>query len=106
MQETLFSNVPAGQLSDIVIQRTEDQISRDLGNEGVILNLKKSMYYGLNAVGTRIWDLISEPRRIGEVLDIILEEYEVEPGRCKTDLLELLEDLSAEGLIQVTVPSS
>ena len=64
------------------------------------------MYYGLNAVGTRIWDLINEPRKIGEVLDIILEEYDVEAIRCESDLLELLQNLLAEGLIQVTVPAS
>lgn len=63
MKETLLLDVPSGQLPDIVVQRTEDKISRDLGQEGIILNLKKSMYYGLNAVETRICDLISEPRR-------------------------------------------
>jgi Coenzyme PQQ synthesis protein D (PqqD) len=106
MQEILFSDIASEHLPDIVVQRAQDQISRDLGSEGVILNLKNKMYYGLNGVGTRIWDLISEPRRVGEVLDIILEEYDVESGRCESDLVELLQNLSAEGLIQVTLPSS
>jgi hypothetical protein len=106
MQETLFSDMPSEHLPDIVVQRAQDQISRDVGGEGVILNLKNKMYYGLDAVGTRIWGLISEPRRVGEVLEILLEGYEVEPSRCESDLLELLQNLSAEGLIKVTVPSS
>ena len=106
MQQTLFSDVPSKNLPDIIVQRTEDQISKDLGKEGVILGLKKSMYYGLNAVGMRIWNLISEPRKIGDVLEIILEEYDVEASRCESDLLELFQNLSAEGLIQVTVPTS
>ena len=102
MEKTLFSNMPSDQLADLVIQRTEDQISKDLEGEGVVLNLENDVYYGLDAVGTRIWDLISEPRRIGEILDIILDEYEVEPGRCECDLRELVQSMLDEGLIQVT----
>ena len=103
MRENSFLGVPSEDLPDIVVQRIEEQISRDLGGEGVILNLKKNTYHGLDAVGTRIWDLISEPRRIGEVLEILLEEYEVEAGRCEDDLLELLQDLSDQDLIKVSI---
>ena len=102
MKEISFSEIPSKQLPDIVIQRIEDQVTRVLGDEVVILNLENNTYHGLDGVGTRIWDLISEQRRIGEVLEILLEMYEVEHGRCESDLLELLQNLSAEGLIKVT----
>jgi len=59
------------------------------------------VYYGLDPVGARIWNLIQEPKRIKEIYEILLKEYNVEPGRCERDLLALLEKLVEEGLIEV-----
>ena len=79
----------------------KDQVSSDLGEELAILNLKAGVYYGLDAVGARIWSLIQEPRKVDEIRDVLLEEYEVEPERCERDLFALLQRLASEGLIQV-----
>lgn len=84
-----------------VIVAAKEQVSCDLGGEAAILNLKNSVYYGLNAVGVRIWDLIQEPKTADEVLGVLLEEYEVESNRCEHDLLALLQELAAHGLIEV-----
>jgi hypothetical protein len=79
----------------------KDQVSSDLGGEVAILDLKAGVYYGLDAVGARIWSLIQEPRTVNEIRDILLEEYEVEPERCEHDLLALLRRLADEGLVEV-----
>jgi hypothetical protein len=84
-----------------VIVAAQDQVSSDLGKEAVILNLKNGVYYGLDAVGTRVWSLIQEPRAVHEIRDVLLNEYEVEPERCEGDLLALLEELAAENLVEV-----
>jgi hypothetical protein len=79
----------------------KDQVSSDLGGEVAILDLKAGVYYGLDAVGARIWSLIQEPRTVNEIRNILLEEYEVEPERCERDLLVLLQRLATEGLVEV-----
>ena len=79
----------------------KDQVSSDLGGEVAILDLKAGVYYGLDAVGARIWSLIQEPRTVNEIRDILLEEYDVEPERCERDLLVLLRRLADEGLVEV-----
>lgn len=79
---------------------SQDQVSCDLSGESAILNLKAGVYYGLNEVGTKIWKLIQEPRRVGDLRDALLEEYEVEPDRCEADLMILLQDLLDNGLIE------
>ena len=84
-----------------IIVAAKEQVSCDLGGEAAILNLKDSVYYGLNTVGVRIWELIQEPKTADEVLGILLEEYDVESDRCKRDLLALLQELAAHGLIEV-----
>ncbi len=79
----------------------KDQASSDLGGEVAILDLKAGVYYGLDAVGARIWSLIQEPRTVNEIRNILLEEYEVEPEQCERDLLALLRRLADEGLVEV-----
>jgi hypothetical protein len=85
--------------STVVVSK--DQVSCDLSGESAILNLKAGVYYGLDEVGTRVWNLIQEPRRVSDLWDAILEEYEVEPHRCETDIMALLQDLLENGLIEV-----
>lgn len=77
------------------------QISADLADEVVILDLESGVYYGLDAVGTRIWSLIQEPRFVNDIRDALLEEYEVDPDCCEHDLLALLNDLADHGLVEV-----
>jgi hypothetical protein len=79
----------------------KDQVSADLAGEAVILNLKSGVYYGLNPVGARIWQLIQEPKAVTTIRDSLLEEYEVKTDSCERDLLALLRELAAVGLVEV-----
>jgi hypothetical protein len=88
-------------IGNTVVVAIQDQVSCDLGGEEVILSLKNGVYYGLNPVGTRVWSLIQQPKRVDEVRDALLEQYDVEPERCERDLLALLSELAAEGLVEV-----
>ncbi len=87
--------------NDSIVVAVEDQVSSDLGGEVAILDLKVGVYYGLDEVGARVWELIQEPRAVGDVRDILIEEYDVEPERCERDLFALLERLAEQGLIEV-----
>ena len=84
-----------------IVVASGDQISSDLAGEVVMLNLKNGTYYGLDEVGARVWNLIQEPRSVGAVRDVILDEYDVEVERCERDLLALLGELAAADLIEV-----
>jgi hypothetical protein len=79
----------------------KDHVSTDLGSESVILNVNSGVYYGLDEVGNRVWQLLQEPRTVLEIRDALLNEYEVEAGECGRDLLELLHLMQNEGLISV-----
>ncbi len=89
-----------------IVIATPEQVSCPLGEESAILNLKNTVYYGLNPVGARVWNLLQQARTVGELRDAILDEYDVEAGRCESDLLELLEKMRSEGLIQVRSPAT
>ena len=84
-----------------VVVAAKDQVSCDLAGEAAILNIKNGVYYGLDPVGARIWNLMREPRGVADIRNTIAGEYDVEPERCARDLFGLLEKLLAEGLIEV-----
>ena len=81
-----------------------DQLSTRLGDEIVILGLRDSVYYGLDGVGGRIWDLLQTPRTLGEILDVLVTEYEVARDRAAADLTALVANLHARGLVAITLP--
>jgi hypothetical protein len=87
------------EISTIVV--TKDQVSCDLSGEAAILNLKSGVYFGLNTVGASIWKLIQEPKTVREIREAILKEYDVDSGRCEQDILEILQELSTHGLIEI-----
>jgi hypothetical protein len=84
-----------------VIVASKDQASASLPGETVILSPASGAYYGLDEVGTRVWELIQEPIPIEGIMTAIIEEYDVEPDRCKSDLFALLQELSNAGLIEI-----
>jgi coenzyme PQQ synthesis protein D (PqqD) len=91
----------AGLSARSIVIAAPEQVSCPLGEESAILNMKNTVYYGLNPVGARVWNLLQQQRTVAELRDALLDEYDVEAGRCERDLLELLEKMRIEGLIQV-----
>lgn len=85
-----------------IVVASPDQVSCPLGEEAAILSLNKTIYYGLNPVGARVWALLRSPTTISDLRDALVREYDVDSERCERDLLELLEKLSIEGLIQIS----
>jgi hypothetical protein len=84
-----------------VVRAVEKQASCALGEEAVILHLSSGVYYGLNGVGARIWEMIRTPTRVGTILETILREYEVDRETCRRDLLALFGDMLKAGLVEV-----
>ena len=84
-----------------VVVASAEQVSCPLGDEAAILNLKNSVYYGMNPVGARVWGLLKHPTRVSALRDALLDEYEVDQERCAQDLLALLQKMRDEGLIEV-----
>lgn len=87
--------------ADSLVVASADQISSDLAGEAVILHLGQGMYYGLDAVGARIWELVQQPSTPAAICDTIVAEYDVTPERCMQDVLALLDELVTTGLVEV-----
>jgi Coenzyme PQQ synthesis protein D (PqqD) len=86
--------------ANAAIVAANEQISWNLSGDAVILNLRTGIYFGLNPVGARVWELLQQPRTVSEIRDLLLSEYEVDSERCEQDLYALVEELASRGLIQ------
>ncbi len=87
-------------LRTIVVAGSE-QVSTRLDDEMVLLELKKGTYYGLNSVGTMIWEMVQKPQSVEAICRAVLKEYSVEPETCKRDVLRLIEEMEAAGLVEL-----
>ncbi len=79
----------------------DDVIFNDLQGEVVLLNLKTGIYFGLDPVGTRAWQLIQDHGRLEPVKDAMLGEYEVYAEDLWKDLQDLVIRLADHGLVEV-----
>lgn len=84
-----------------IVVVSANQVSTALGGETVILGADAGQYFGLNEVGARVWELLQEPVRVSTICETVCAEYEVAPEQCARDVLELLAELRAKGLLDV-----
>jgi hypothetical protein len=77
----------------------EQVMSRQLGEDCVMLDLDSGTYFGLDAVGARVWQLIDEGRSFEEVCDVLAGEYEAGREQIAADVARLLKELAANGLV-------
>ena len=80
----------------------ENIVSRELEGEAVMLNLESGAYFGLDEVGTRIWQLIQEHGSLRKVLEVMQSEFDAAPETLENDLLRLVEELRGKGLVSVS----
>ncbi len=95
------SKLHAESKTTVKINVCDNVIFRILGGEAVLLNVSSGTYFGLNEVGTRIWQLISEHGSAEKILEVMLEEYDVERDPLQKDLDKLLKDLLQHDLVSI-----
>ena len=83
------------------ITLSPEVISQEVSGETVLLDLESENYFGLDEVGTRIWQLIKEKDDLQAIYNTLLDEYEVEESRLQADLEALLGEISKLGLVSL-----
>lgn len=84
-----------------IVQRTDDQASAAIGDEIVLLSIEQGKYFGMDRVGSRIWELIEHPISVGDLTEHLQQKFEVEPDECERDVVEFLEQLAERNLLVV-----
>ena len=76
-----------------------DVVVRELEGEMVLLNLASGTYFGLDRVGTRVWQLVEEQATLDRVLAVMREEFDAPADVLERDVLQLVSQLAAQGLV-------
>jgi hypothetical protein len=76
-------------------------VFQKVGDETVLLNMESGVYYGLNSTGTRLWEVLRDKKNLRAALDELVTEYDVQPQDLQRDVLRLIRELEAKGLIEV-----
>lgn len=80
--------------------RISDQaIANKVGDETVILHLGNGTYYGLDPIGARLWQALSDGIAAKDVLDEIVATYDVDASTAEQDLLALIGSLVENDLV-------
>lgn len=77
-------------------------MARQVGAETVILDLTSGTYFGLNAVGGRIWQILESGERLSSICDILIEEFDVTREILERDVESLIRTLVDKGLISLS----
>jgi hypothetical protein len=86
---------------DQKVQISPDVLFQEVAGEIVLLDLESENYFGLDAVGARIWTLLQTGSKVGEVVDALLQEFDVDRATLEADVADLLERLAEVELIKL-----
>ena len=84
-----------------VYKKSARQVSCQINEEVAILDLDRSLYFGLEGVGVEIWAALERPSSVAELCDRIVDTFNVTREECEKDVLDLLVSLQKEGLVEV-----
>ena len=83
------------------VEATSDVISTELDGETVLMHVSNGRYFGLNAVGSVIWETMKTPVTVESLCVAVTEEFDVERQVCENDVLELLTQFEEHGLVRL-----
>ncbi len=81
------------------IEISSEVLTQEVDGETVILDLKSESYFGLDEVGTRIWQLLQEQEDIQTITATMLNEYDVKEEQLEKDIQNLLTQLNKAGIV-------
>ncbi|HWJ09222.1 MAG TPA: PqqD family peptide modification chaperone [Nocardioides sp.] len=84
--------------ADAPIARTSGIVEAQFDEVRVLLN-EDLEYLGLDDVGQRVWDLLAEPRGLGDLVSVLTEEYDVSAEQCRLDVGRFVDALERHGLV-------
>jgi hypothetical protein len=84
-----------------IFRKTTQQVSCQINDEVAILDLERSLYFGLEGAGVQIWEALEQPRSVAELRDCLVAAFDVAPAECEADIVQMLSSLKEEGLVEI-----
>jgi hypothetical protein len=78
-----------------------DVVFRDIEGDTVLLHLERGIYFGLEAVGTRVWTALVEHGCARPAVASILDDFEVTEDVLERDIARFLDALAEKDLVRI-----
>ena len=85
--------------SDTIVRRLDGLVEAQVDDEILALHIDQGICYAFNVTAAHVWNALGEPRRVGDLRDELLAEFEIDPETCEKQLAEVIELLVAQGLV-------
>ena len=98
----------SSQTEAVAVERfvqNEGHIVSDMDGEKVMLSVHNGKYYNLGEIGGVIWELLSEPKSVKELVEYLTTEYDVSQEECEVQVQSFLNMLKKEELIRHSITS-
>jgi hypothetical protein len=89
---------------DTILVQDNEPIPATVDEQMVVLSIRAGAYFGFNKVGTEIWNMLTEPRRVGQILDSLSQAHDIDADTMTRDVTRFLQDLIERRLVRVIDP--
>jgi len=86
---------------DSPVAQAEGVLYRNLDGEAVLVHLASGACFELDAIGTQVWEMIGGGETLANVVDALLADYGVDRAIAEQDLVALVNELAAHGLVRI-----
>ena len=82
-----------------ILQRHPDMVFSHIDDEVVMMSVETGEYYGLNPVASRIWEILEKPYTFDQLIDMLLQEFDIDESKCRNDVTGFLNQLIEKLLV-------
>ena len=90
--------------SETILVRRSEPVSAPVAGNVVLLSLEAGAYFGINRVGSQIWNMLDKPCRLGDMLDALARSHDVDRDTVTRDVGDFLDTLIERRLVRVVTP--
>jgi hypothetical protein len=83
-----------------LVARTPEFVGSRIGDRMALMSIKNGAYYGMDPVGSRVWELIAQPVRASAICEALLGEFSVDKETCERQVLAFLRQLEDANLLE------
>jgi hypothetical protein len=84
-----------------LLSRADDVLATEVDGEAIVMTIAQGLCFGFDSIGSRIWSLLEQPTKFGDICSTLLDEYDVDGDTCRKEVAGLLAELARERLIVV-----
>lgn len=86
---------------ETLIIRQDGFLTADLDGEKVMMSINQGKYYGLNSMGSLIWEYLNEPLTVQQLIVKLMMGFQIDEDTCFGDVSCFLNKMQQKGLISL-----